>query len=145
MPPLLVNGDITHFSEKADLLNKFFGNQFTPLNNSDKLPRLYLKTNKFCNLSINENDISTIISNLDLMDGIIYWLEFIHYNVSLKEHFKKKKEKKKWYLFIKKESKCLIKNYRPRRLLPILGKIFERVIYKDLFNYFYCNNLFAKN
>ena len=29
--------------------------------------------------------------------------------------------------------------------LPILGKIFEILIYKDLFNYFYCNNLFTKN
>ena len=45
----------------------------------------------------------------------------------------------------KKESKSLIKNYRPTSLLPILGKIFERLIYKDLFNHFYCNNLFTEN
>ena len=41
--------------------------------------------------------------------------------------------------------KSPIKNYRPISLLPILGKIFERLIYKDLFNHFYCNNLFTKN
>ena len=45
----------------------------------------------------------------------------------------------------KKESVSLIKNYRPISLLPILGKIFERLIYKDLFNNFHCNNLFTKN
>ena len=48
-------------------------------------------------------------------------------------------------VFIKKESKSLIKSYRHISLLPILGKIFERLICKDLFNHFYCNNLFTKN
>ena len=42
----------------------------------------------------------------------------------------------------KKESKNLVKNYRPIRLLPIFGKIFERVIFKNLFNY--KNQLFTK-
>ena len=37
------------------------------------------------------------------------------------------------------------KNYRPISLLPVLGKIFVRLIYKDLFNHFYCNNLFTQN
>ena len=67
IPPLFVNGNIiTNFSEKADLFNKFFADQCTPLNNLNKLPPFYLKTEKkLCNLSINENDISTIIRNLD--------------------------------------------------------------------------------
>ena len=42
----------------------------------------------------------------------------------------------------KKEDKTLIKNYRPISLLPIFGKIFERVIYNSLFNYFLSNKLF---
>ena len=44
----------------------------------------------------------------------------------------------------KKESTNLVKNYRPINLLPIFGKIFERVIFKDLFNYFHKNELFTK-
>ena len=65
--PLLVNGDIiTNFSEKVDLLNKFFVDQWTPVNNLNKLPPFYLKTNKkLCNLGINKNDISAIMRNLD--------------------------------------------------------------------------------
>ena len=43
----------------------------------------------------------------------------------------------------KKEDKTLIKNYRPISLLPIFGKIFERVIYNSLFNYFLSNKLFT--
>ena len=44
----------------------------------------------------------------------------------------------------KKKSKNLVKNYRPISFLPIFGKIFERVIFKDLFNYFHKNELFTK-
>ena len=43
----------------------------------------------------------------------------------------------------KKEDKTLIKNYRPISLLPIFGKILERVIYNSLFNYFLSNKLFT--
>ena len=43
----------------------------------------------------------------------------------------------------KKEDKMLVKNYRPLGLLPIFGKMFERVIYNSLFNYFQSNRLFT--
>ena len=42
----------------------------------------------------------------------------------------------------KREDKMLVKNYRPISLLPIFGKMFERVIYNSLFNYFQSNRLF---
>ena len=44
----------------------------------------------------------------------------------------------------KKESQNLVKNYRPISLLPIFGKNFERVVFKDLFNYYHKNLLFTK-
>ena len=43
----------------------------------------------------------------------------------------------------KKDDKSLVKNYRPISLLPIFGKIFERVIHNSLFNYFISNKLFT--
>ena len=42
-----------------------------------------------------------------------------------------------------KENKTLINNYLPISLLPIFGKIFERVTYNSLFNYFLSNKLFT--
>ena len=36
----------------------------------------------------------------------------------------------------KRDSKNLIKNYRPISLLPIFSKVFERPIFNYLFNYF---------
>ena len=41
----------------------------------------------------------------------------------------------------KKESKNLKGNYRPISLLPILGKMFEKVLFKSLHDYFINNNL----
>ena len=35
-------------------------------------------------------------------------------------------------------------NYRPISLLPIFGKIYERIIFKELFNHFHQNHLFTK-
>ena len=42
----------------------------------------------------------------------------------------------------KKDSKYLVKNYRPISLLPIFGKIFEKIIYNVLFEHIiYSNNI----
>ena len=43
----------------------------------------------------------------------------------------------------KKESKNLIKNSRPISLLPIFSKVFERLFFNALFNFFLQNKLFT--
>ena len=45
----------------------------------------------------------------------------------------------------KKGDKQLIKNYRPISLLPICGKILEKVIFNNLYSYLHTNNLITKN
>ena len=45
----------------------------------------------------------------------------------------------------KKESKNLIKNYRPISLLPIFGKIFEKIIFNNLYEFFRENNLLSQH
>ena len=44
----------------------------------------------------------------------------------------------------KKENKQFLKNYRPISLLPICAKIFEKVLFKYLYDYFDSNNLITK-
>ena len=45
----------------------------------------------------------------------------------------------------KKGDKQILKNYRPVSLLPICGKIFERLIYNNLSEYFIENDLISQN
>ena len=45
----------------------------------------------------------------------------------------------------KKDSKQIIKNYRPISLLPIFSKIFEKILFSKMYNYFIQNNLITKN
>ena len=44
----------------------------------------------------------------------------------------------------KNGEKQLPANYRPIVLLSTVGKVFERVVFKNLFNFFFSNNLFYK-
>ena len=45
----------------------------------------------------------------------------------------------------KKEDKQLVKNYRPISLLPICGKLFEKIIFNHLYDYLNMNNLITKD
>ena len=45
----------------------------------------------------------------------------------------------------KKGDKQLIKNYRPISLLPICGKLFEKIIFNNLYSYLNENNLMTKH
>ena len=53
-------------------------------------------------------------------------------------------KKVKAVLVHKRENKNLVKNCKPISLLPIFGKISEKMIFKDLFNYFHKNELFTR-
>ena len=45
----------------------------------------------------------------------------------------------------KKGNKQTLENYHPVSLLPICGKIFERLIYNSLFEFFIANELISSN
>ena len=45
----------------------------------------------------------------------------------------------------KKESKQLVKNYRPLSLLPVCGKVFKRLIYNEVYPYLTDNNLISSH
>ena len=54
-------------------------------------------------------------------------------------------EKGNIVLIHKKGGKQNIKNYQPVSLLPICGKMFERLIFNEIFIYFSANKLISKN
>ncbi len=45
----------------------------------------------------------------------------------------------------KKEDETSFSNYRPISLLQAISKIFEKVVFVQLYEYFQINNLFYKN
>ena len=45
----------------------------------------------------------------------------------------------------KRYDKQNVKNYRPVSLLPIFGKIFERLIYNEMYSFFIENDLISSN
>ena len=44
----------------------------------------------------------------------------------------------------KKCDKCCFNNYRPISILPTISKVFERVMYTQLYNYFNVNNVLTE-
>ena len=162
IPPLFVKGNFApDFSLKANFFNDFYATICTPIQNSGVLPPLKYRTNKKLNsFSVIENDISLIIKALDSSkahgydnlsikmiklyeESIVIPLKII-FEESLKcGVFPEVWKKANVVPVHKKEEKTLVKNYRPISLLPIFGKIFERVIYNFIFNYFISNKLFT--
>ena len=45
----------------------------------------------------------------------------------------------------KKNDKQIVSNYQPVSLLPIISKIFEKLIFNELFNFFEDKNLLSKH
>ena len=163
IPPLLVNDKIIlNFSEKANLFSKFFASQCTPPENNNCLPPFYIKTeNSLSSIEIREYDIFAILKNLDpnkshgwdnlsirmikhSSKSITYPLKLTFKALLQEGTFPSCWKKANVVPVYKREDKNLLKNYRPISLLPIFGKIFERTLYKVLFNYFQKNLFFSE-
>ena len=128
---------ISNFSKKAELFNKFFASQCTPLLNTSTLPPLTSRMDKrLSSLKINENDILSIIKRLNSNKShvwdklsirmikmcnktLVYPLKLI-FKASIQEGVFPDCWKKANVVPIhRKESKNLFKNYRPISLLSI--------------------------
>ena len=71
IPPILASGKtITNTVEKANLFNNFFASQCTPLEDTNKLPPLLMKTDKLLNtISFKDSDTNSIIKSLKLTEA----------------------------------------------------------------------------
>ena len=76
-------------------------------------------------------------------DSVIFLLKLIFKSTMNEGLFPGDWKKSNVVPIYKKESKNLIKNYRPISFLPIFSKVFERLVFNTLFNFFLQNQLFT--
>ena len=164
IPPILVhNIFILNCSEKAKLFNDFFSNQCMPNITSSVLPPLNLLTDKkIDHISIQCDEITSLIRNLNPnkatgSDGIsgrmlllcdnsvVLPLKIIFQNILVTSTYPDMWKLANVTPIFKKGDKQLIRNYRPISLLPICGKIFEKIVFNNLYSYLNVNNLITKN
>ena len=156
-PPLFPeNKFVTNFLEKAELTNSFFPKQRSIINNASTLPTHIqdLTNNCLSSVTFSQDDIAKIIQNSD--SGKVHG----HDNISIRMLkicgpailkpldiifkqcvdtgvFPSELNKGNIVPIYKKGDKQTLKIYRPVSLLPICGKILERLMFNETFKVFY--------
>ena len=162
IPPILDHGVfITDIKEKCQLFNSYFKSQCTIVDTSSFLPEFIRKTElSLEKVSISPNQIKFLLSKLQVKkshghdelsasilklcgDSIVEPLFLIYSNCLNKGIFPKIWKKANVVAIHKKKEKNLTSNYRPISLLPLCGKIFEKIIYNSLYSYIYANKFIS--
>ena len=156
IPPIFHNKKyIVDFKKKSEIFNTFFANQWFIIPNKSVLP-----SQLTCRHNFSKKDILQIIRNsnrahdhgmisvgmLKVCDDSIYKPLELIFKMRLRNGIFPLELKKANVVPIhKKGDKQAIKNYRPVSLLPICEKIFERLLYYSMFDFFSKNNLLSPN
>ena len=165
IPPLLHQDKfIIDFKDKAEMLNNFFADQCCILRNKSELPTTLSKqtSESLRTIDFSNNYVLKIIRNLDpnkarghdmisirmvkiCDDSICKPLKLISQSSLESGKFPSEWKKANMVPIYKKGDKQILENYRPISLLPITGKILERLLYDTMFEFFTENNLISGN
>ena len=151
-----INRYVTDFEEKCQLFNFYFLEQCTLLKNISTLPNICSKhTNNILDTIVfSKEDIYKIIKNLDPNKAhghdmisirmiklrsisICKQFEINFQNCLCSGKFPSECKKANVVPTFKKGDKQCIKNYRPVCLLTVCGKVFERLLYNNMFFHFF--------
>ena len=153
IPPLLIKDKfVTDIKTKADIFNNFFAEQCTPLKNDSKLPPnlMFLTQSRLDSFDLNEDEILNIIRALNIhkahgrddisirmikiCDKSLLKPLILLFENSIKSSCYPDIWKRSNIIPVhKKNDKQLVNNYRPISLLPIFGKIFEKIIFNKIY------------
>ena len=165
IPPLFhENRFITDFKEKAEPFNSFFAKQCSLIRNDSELPTslTFNTDNRLSTVSFSHKDVDKSIQNsnpnkaqdhdnisirmLKICGSTIYRpLEIIFKEALSTGLFPSEWKKGNIVPIYKKGDKQVLKNYRPVSLLPICAKVFERLIFNEMFSFLLENNLVSPN
>ena len=164
IPPLFFNENFfTNCKEKATIFNNYFAKQCTPFLTDSILPPLvYHTANRLSFFEITREDISDIIKvlkankahgpdNISVQmiqlcgEDLSLPLLIIFRNILETGIFPDQWKEANVTPVHKKKDKQTVSNYRPISLLPIFAKMFERIVFKNLYNFLITNKLITKN
>ena len=165
IPPLIHNNQfVVDFKEKSELLSSFFAKQCTYIETRSSLPtQLLPRTNESLNtINFTEDDILNVIRMLgpskahghdqisipmvQICDKAICKPLHLNFSSCIESGIFPTELKKANVVPInKRDDKQNVKNYRPVSLLRIFGKIFERLIYNEMYSFFIENDLISSN
>ena len=155
IPPLLVNDKfVTDIQMKANIFNKFFADQCTPLKNNSSLPvnQIFLTQSRLTSIDFDEDELLKIIRALNINKAhghddisirmikicdksLIKPLTFLFKTSLRSSHYPDIWKKSNIIPVHKKNDKRLVNNYRPISLLPVFGKIFEKIIFNKTYKF----------
>ena len=155
IPPLLVNDKfVTDIQMKANISNKFFADQCTPLKNNSSLPanQIFLTQSRLTPLDFDEDELLKIIRALKINKAhghddisirmikicdksLIKPLTFLFKTSVRSSHYPDIWKKSNIIPAHKKNDKRLVNNYRPISLLPVFGKIFVKIIFNKTYKF----------
>ena len=153
IPPLLVNDKfVTDIQMKANIFNKFFADQCTTLKNNSSLPvnQIFLTQSRLTSIDFHEDELLKIIRALNINKAhghddisirmikicdksLIKPLTFLFKTSLRSSHYPDIWKKSNIIPVHKKNDKRLVNNYRPISLLPVFGKIFEKIIFNKIY------------
>ena len=164
IPPLFVNNLFVMISgDKARYFNDFFSKQCKTIINNSVLPALTFFTNKrIDDVTIVNEEIVLLVRKINpnkatghdgisgqmlllFDDSVSIPLQIIFSNILSTSIYPDIWKLANVTPIFKKGDKQLITNYRPISLLPICGKILEKIIFNQLYTYLHTNNLITKN
>ena len=139
---------------KANIFNKFFADQCTPLENNSSLPvnQIFLTQSRLTSLDFNEDELIKIIRTLNINKAhghddisirmikicdksLIKPLTLLFKTSIRSSHYPDIWKKSNIIPVHKKNDKRLVNNYRPISLLPVFGKIFEKIIFNKIYKF----------
>ena len=162
---MLFNGKfVTDFEEKAKNFNFFFAKQCTLVSNNSVLPGEFtcITEERIQSMTFSESDVIKIIRTLEVnkaqghdnisvriikfcINSVAHPLTFIFQNSMATRTFPTQRKRANIVPIHKKNDKQIESNYRPVSFLTICSKIFEKLIFNELFKFLEDNNLLFKH